>query len=139
LPSDAQFYNRLTVFHEFYVLDEVSKDKVMTGSTSGVEILLQLSAKRQWCSILLIVLLSHISIPFGEGEENFGKTFQPRLRGNPCQSCQDWIVWERKTVMKMMIVKVYCTIVVQINCKLVPDFFQGVVYSYACPSICNGK
>jgi len=26
----------------------------------------------------------------GEDEENFVKTSQPRLRGNPCQSCQGW-------------------------------------------------
>jgi len=63
--NDVRLYNRLTVFHEFHVLDKASKDKVMTESTSGVKFLLQLLAKRQWCrhSVSLIVLLSHISFP----------------------------------------------------------------------------
>jgi len=57
--------NRLTVFHEFHVLDKTSNDKVMTESTSGVKSLLQVSAERQWCRHSgLIILLSHISFPF---------------------------------------------------------------------------
>jgi len=65
LLSDVGLYNRLTMRHEFHVLDKASKDKVMAGSTSGVNFLL-LPAKRQWWrhSLLLIVLLSHISFPF---------------------------------------------------------------------------
>jgi len=35
------------VFHEFQVLDKASKDKIMTGSASGVKNLLQVPAKGQ--------------------------------------------------------------------------------------------
>jgi len=44
MSSDERLYNRLSVFYEFYVLDKASKDKI-TGSTSGVKLLLQVSAK----------------------------------------------------------------------------------------------
>jgi len=47
MPSDVGFYNRLTVFHEFHVLDKASKDKIVIGSTAGVKFVLQLPAKRQ--------------------------------------------------------------------------------------------
>jgi len=36
MPSDAGLYNRVTVFHEIHVLDKASRDKVASGSTSGV-------------------------------------------------------------------------------------------------------
>jgi len=36
VASDVGLYNRPTVPHKFNVLDKASKDKIMTGSTSGV-------------------------------------------------------------------------------------------------------
>jgi len=39
-------YNRLTLFHEFHVLDKASKDKVMTGSTSGCNISASLTSQK---------------------------------------------------------------------------------------------
>jgi len=45
MPSDARLYNRRTVVHKFDLIDKASKDKVMTGSTSGINILLQLTSK----------------------------------------------------------------------------------------------
>jgi len=44
--SDVRLYNRLTVFHEFHMIEKASKDK-KTGSTSGVKFMLQLPAKRK--------------------------------------------------------------------------------------------
>jgi len=38
MPSDVRLYNRLNVFHEFHVLDKMSKDKVMRG-TKNVKML----------------------------------------------------------------------------------------------------
>jgi len=35
--SHVGLCDRLIIFHEFHVLDKVSKDKVMTGSTSSVK------------------------------------------------------------------------------------------------------
>jgi len=46
-PSDAGLYNRVTVFHEIHVLDKASKDKVASGSTSGVNFCFNYQPKRQ--------------------------------------------------------------------------------------------
>jgi len=41
----SRLYNRLTVFHEFHVLDKATKDKIMTESTSGVNFCFNYNAK----------------------------------------------------------------------------------------------
>jgi len=72
-------YNRLTVFHKFHVLCKASKDKVMTGSISGVK-----------KAVSIIDCWATSPSIFDENEENFDKTSQPRLSWKPCQSCQGW-------------------------------------------------
>ena len=46
-PSDAGLYNRVTVFHEIHVLDKASRDKVASGSTSGVNFCFNYQPKEQ--------------------------------------------------------------------------------------------
>jgi len=47
MSSDVGLYKELAVFHALYVLDKVSRDKVMTRTTSDVNSLHHLPAKRQ--------------------------------------------------------------------------------------------
>jgi len=118
LSSDVWLYNRLTLYHEFHMLDKASKDKVKKGSTSGVKMLLQLLTKRQWCwgSVFLIVLLSrwhvvcnHVLVKV---KKSLAKMSQPRLRGTRVRHLSAGMIC--KTMMMMMIL---CKNIMSNNCQ----------------------
>jgi len=52
--SDVALYNRLAVFHEFHVLEKASKDKVTTGSTSGVNVFSSITRQKSVVQALSI-------------------------------------------------------------------------------------
>jgi len=101
-PSDVGLYNRLTVFHEFHVLDKASKDKVMTVNTFDVNTLLQLPAMRQALSIdcpaelhLVTVLVKVKKISAKRPRHDCVKTRVSLVKAN--------MVYGRKAMMLMMI------------------------------------
>jgi len=121
-------YNRLSVFHDFHVIDKASKDKAVTGSTSDVKFDFNYQPKGSdvdtqyyWstspfrrCILLVLVKVKKILIKLKRPSHACVETHVSLVKAN--------MIYGRKTMI-MMILLARCPMTGQIVTWLLREWF----------------